>query len=76
LGDPRTSDAIDLVESKRGKDGRWSPEGYYWNLKRKTRAKLPVSNVDTVNWGRNGPNEFITLNALRVLKAAGRLGVN
>ena len=76
LGDPRTSDAIDLVESKRGKDGRWNPEGYYWNLKRKTRAKLPVSNVDTVNWGRNGPNEFITLNALRVLKAAGRFGAN
>jgi len=35
-----------------------------------------VSNVDTVNWGRNGPNEFITLNALRVLKGAGRFGAN
>jgi len=76
LGDPRTSDAIDLVESKRGEDGRWNPEGYYWNLKRKTRAKLAVSNVDTVNWGRNEPNEFITLNALRVMKAAGRFGAN
>jgi len=76
LGDPRTSDAIDLVESKRREDGRWIPEGYYWNLKRKTRARLAVSNVDTVNWGRNGPNEFITLNALRVLKAAGRFGAN
>jgi hypothetical protein len=26
-----------------------------------------------VDWGRRGPNETITLNALRVLKAAGRL---
>ncbi len=74
LDDPRTQEAIDLFESKRGDDGRWRPEGYYWNLKRKTQAKLAVSNVDVVNWGRSGPNEFITLNALRVLKAAGRIG--
>ncbi len=62
-----------LVESKRGEDGGWRPEGYYWALKRKKRAKLAVSNVEVVDWGRNGPNEMITLNALRVLKAAGRL---
>jgi len=72
LGDSRTQEAIDLVESKRGDDGRWRPEGYYWSLKRKTRPKLAVSNVEIVNWGRKEPNEFITLNALRILKAAGR----
>jgi hypothetical protein len=72
LGDPRTREAIDLVESKRGEDGRWGPEGYYWSMKRKSRTKLAVSNVDIVDWGRRGPNEFITLNALRVLKAAAR----
>src|SRR5439155_787971 len=68
----RREEANDLVESKRGEDGRWRPEGYYWSLKRKTRAKLAVSNVEIVNWGRGGPNEFVTLNALRVLKDAGR----
>ena len=73
LGDPRNDDAIDLVESKRGEDARWRPEGYYWNLKRKTRTKVQVSNVEVVDWGRKGPNEMITLNALRVLKSAGRL---
>ena len=73
LGDPRTQEAIDLVESKRGDDGRWRPEGYYWSLKRKTRTKIAVSNVEIVDWGRIGPNEFITLNAVRILKAAGRL---
>jgi hypothetical protein len=26
-----------------------------------------------VDWGRSGPNEMITLNALRALQAAGRL---
>src|SRR5438874_12979011 len=72
LADHRAEEAIDLVESKRGEDGRWRPEGYYWSLKRKTRAKLAVSNVEIVNWGRVGLNEFVTLNALRVLKDAGR----
>lgn len=72
LRDPRTNEAIDLVESKRLEDGRWKPEGFYWSLKRKNRAKLAVSNVEIVDWGRNEPNEMITLNALRVLKAAGR----
>jgi hypothetical protein len=70
LGDPRTKDAIDLVESKRQKDGLWRPEGYYWNLKRKNRAKLAMSNVEIVHWGRDEPNEMITLNALRILRAA------
>ena len=76
LEDSRTADAIDLLQSKRGSDGLWKPEGYYWSLKRKKKAKLAVSNVEIVDWGRAGPNEFITLNALRVLKAAGRLGEN
>src|SRR6266446_1195949 len=73
LENPRTKDAIDLVESKRQKDGLWKPEGYYWNLKRKNRAKLAMSNVEIVHWGRNEPNEMITLNALRILRAAGRM---
>lgn len=75
LEDPRTKAAVDLVESKRGEDGSWRPEGYYWSLKRKKRARLAVSNVDVVDWGRNGPSEMLTLNALRVLKVAGRLKV-
>lgn len=73
LSDPRTKEAIDLVESKRGEDGLWKPENYYWSMQRKTRTKMSVSNVEIVDWGRNGPNEFITLNALRILKAANRL---
>ena len=67
LDDPRTRDALDLIEAKRGSDGLWRPEAYYWGLKRKP-TKLKVSNVDVVDWGRNRPNEFITLNAARVLR--------
>jgi len=66
LDDPRTRDALDLIEAKRGSDGFWRPEAYYWGLKRKP-TKVKISNVDVVDWGRKGPNEFMTLNALRVL---------
>jgi len=66
-GDPRASDALDELQRRRLPDGRWQPGGCWW--------KLPGSTVtpEVVDWGRSGPNEMITLNALRVLKAAGRL---
>ena len=66
-GDPRAGDALDELERRRLPDGRWPPGGRWW--------KPPGSTVapEVVDWGRSGPNEMITLNALRVLKAAGRL---
>lgn len=68
LNDPRADEALDLIESKRCEDGTWHAEGYYWKPRGKAR-----SNVEVVDWGRRGANEMITLNALRVLKAAGRI---
>jgi len=68
LNDPRAQEALDVLEQKRDPHGLWRVEGCYW---------APVgrrkSNVDVVDWGREGPNEMITLNALRVLKTAGRI---
>ena len=66
-GDLRAGDALDELERRRLADGRWQPGGCWW--------KPPGSTVtpEVVDWGRSGPNEMITLNALRVLKAAGRL---
>ena len=66
-GDPRASDALDELQHRRLPDGRWQASGYWW--------KPPPANTaaDVVDWGRSGPNEMITLNALRVLRAAGRL---
>ena len=74
LDDPRTKEALDIVEKKRGPDGLWHADNYYWNVRRTalTRTKLSVSNVEVVDWGRKGPNKMITLNALRTLKASGR----
>ncbi len=68
VNDPRVQEALDLIESKRRLDGTWHAEGYYWKPAGKAR-----SNVEVVDWGRSGPNEMITLNALRVLRAAGRV---
>ncbi len=68
LQDARLQEAVDIIESKRLPDGCWKAEGFYWVLRGKR-----TSNVEVVDWGRRGPNEMITLNALRVLKAAGRM---
>jgi hypothetical protein len=74
LDDPRTKEALDIVEKKRGPDGLWHADGYYWNMRRTplSKTKLSVSNVEVVDWGRKGPNKMITLNALRALNASGR----
>jgi hypothetical protein len=67
LGDPRTREAKDLILAKKGSDGQWRPDRYYWTMPRKpTKSKL--SNIEVVDWGRRRPNTMITLNALRVLK--------
>jgi hypothetical protein len=75
LGDSRVEEALDLIESKQRPDGLWCAEGYYWRMASKGRLRsrrAPGSNVEVVDRGREGPNLMITLNAVRVLKAAGR----
>jgi hypothetical protein len=75
LDDPRTREALDIVEKKRRPNGLWHANDYYWNMRRKplSKTKLSVSSVEIVDWDRKGPSKMITLNALRVLKAAGRV---
>ena len=66
--DPRAADALDELERRRLPDGRWPADGQWW--------KPADSSItpDVVGWGRSGePNPMITLNALRVLRAASRL---
>jgi hypothetical protein len=68
LEDPRAAEALDLIEAKRGSDGLWRASGRaYWRPPGSSRTQ-----VEVVDWGRRGPSEMITLNALRVLRAAGR----
>ena len=64
--DPRASDGLDLLEERGLPDGRWRAGGRWWKAPGK-----PGSNVEVVDWG-SGPSELLTLNALRVLRGAGR----
>lgn len=68
--DPRAAEALDLLESKRRDDGTWSTDGRrYWR-----RPGSEGSDVEVVDWGGGSPSELVTLNALRVLRCAGRNG--
>jgi hypothetical protein len=64
--DPRANDALDLLEARRLPDGRWRAGSRWWRPPGSSGA-----NVEVVDWG-SGPNELLTLHALRVLQAAGR----
>jgi hypothetical protein len=65
LDDPRAADGLELLGRLRRPDGRWWPGGYWW------RAPGSSVHAEAVDWGRRAPSEPITLNALRVLRAAG-----
>ncbi len=59
--DPRLKNAIDLVLAKREADGRWV-------MQRSLNGKM-WADIET----KGQPSKWVTLRALRVLKAAGRL---
>ena len=72
--DPRCKDALDLLEERRLPDGGWPAEKRHY----KVSPKAMVSNADYVDWGRTGPkrmNEWVTVDALTVLRSAGRLRI-
>lgn len=71
INDSRCSDALDLLELKRLPDGGWPAEERFY----KVSSDLS-SNSDRVSWGgvnSKRMNEWITVDALYALKAAGRL---
>jgi hypothetical protein len=68
--DPRCEDALDLLESKRLADGGWPAEDRYYSVS--SEFKL---GADFVDWGGTSSkrmNPWVTLDALSVLKQAGR----
>ena len=73
IRDSRCTDALDLVEGKRLPDGGWPAEKRYYTV---SRGAAMRSNADSVTWGATGRsrmNEWVTVEALAVLRAAGRL---
>ena len=72
IRDPRCVEALDLLESKRLPDGGWPAEKRYY----KVRPATFEANSDYVDWGGTGArrmNEWVTVDALAVLRSAGRL---
>jgi len=71
IADSRCQDALDVLESKRLPDGGWpAEERFYRNSRNST------SGSDLVSWGgvnKRRMNEWVTADALYVLKASGRL---
>ena len=73
IADPRCQEALDLVESKRLADGGFAAEGRHYTVFQKPGLSLPRGS--RVDWGpvsRKKANEFVTADAVFVLKSAGR----
>jgi hypothetical protein len=70
LDDPRAAEGLDILVGLQRPDGCWHKGPAWWR-----KPGSPGSNVEVVDWGGRGPSEMTTLNALRILKAAGRLDV-
>ena len=71
IEDPRCQPALDLLETKRLPGGGFPAEARYYHL-----TDRQVSGRSRVDWGGTSKvrwNEFVTVDALSVLKASGRL---
>lgn len=72
IGDERCDDALDLVESKRLRDGGFPAEHSYY---RRPRASVPTTQRSLVDWGgvsKRRANPWVSARACTVLSAAGR----
>ncbi|GAB3751567.1 hypothetical protein GCM10028864_27770 [Microlunatus parietis] len=70
VADPRSADCLDLLEQKRGPDGRWAADRQWWVP---PGHRFAENQGEAVDWGAvRQPSELITFHALRILKAAGR----
>jgi hypothetical protein len=70
IKDPRCGDALDLLESKRLPGGGWPAEARYCRV-----SRALANGTDYADWGPTGTkrmNEWVTVDALSVLRAAGR----
>jgi hypothetical protein len=75
IRDARCADALDLLESKRLPDGSWPAEKRHHKAVSRTTLR---TYADYVDWGATSPkkmNEWVTVDALSVLVAAGRIRI-
>ena len=67
INDPRTTEALDILDRLRRPDGKWRASGSHWKSSEAAgRYRSPV------DWWKGKPNKMLTLQSLIVLKAAKR----
>ena len=71
IADPRCADALDLLESKQLPDGGWPAEARYYQ--HSTTVALGNDDVDWGGTSSRHSNPWVTVDALAVLRAGGRL---
>jgi hypothetical protein len=64
MDDERVNDGLEVLRELRRRDGLWEAGGFWW------RPSGSPRQPEVVDWGRDGPNEMITLDALRVFQIA------
>jgi hypothetical protein len=71
IRDPRCQEALDWLESRELPSGGWPADARYYRVSDEYRF-----GAEFVDWGRPGPrrrNDWVTTDALYVLRASGRL---
>jgi hypothetical protein len=70
IDDPRCGDALDLLERKQRRAGGWTADARFF-----TPSKALENGADYLDWSgtRGAMNEWVTVQALTVLRAAGRV---
>ena len=74
--DLRCGEALDLLERKELPNGGWPAEGRFYNLGATGDPDSVHGSHEWVSWGGSGKgrmNEWVTVDALFVLRAAGRI---
>jgi hypothetical protein len=74
--DARCDEALDLLERKELPSGGWAAEGRFYKVSKSMEMATRFGSISAVDWGGSGVwrmNEWITSDALHVLRAARRI---
>src|SRR5271163_3351344 len=76
INDPRCGEALDLLERKELPGKGWAAEGRFYKVSANMDTSSRFGSISPVDWGGSGnrrANEWVTADALYVLRAAGRV---
>jgi hypothetical protein len=74
--DARCDEALDLLERKELPGGGWAADGRFYKVSKSMEMATRFGSISAVDWGGSGVrrmNEWITSDALHVLRAARRI---